>query len=420
MMPWTHALRKINQMFSDLRTLRKYPGFTRLISARLISNFGNGFMPIALSFGILALPEGSASDVSLVLGVQLAPTIAFMIFGGVAGDRFKRNRIVGGSDVIGSLFVFLSAASFIFGFTSIALLCFTGFIFGVLNAFWWPAFSGMLPEILPKEQLQKGNATVGVLNAFGYVAGSLVAGILVASFGAGWAILIDGISFLIAGILIWGINLPPISSGDSEKPPAMWRELREGWSEFISRKWVVVVVIAFSFVNLAYEATLGVLGPIATKEHNGGPKEWSWVIAAITLGMIVGGVLALRIHFSRPLLVSIFPEIFVGVWIYMIGVPNQLVATLLVAFATGISIEIFYVAWSTSMQQHIPSESYSRVVSYDALGAYALAPIGLVIIGPIIEAIGVVQTSQLLAIITVLAVVTPVTFKEVRNLRNAA
>ena len=406
-------------MLADFKVLRKYPGFTRLISARLISNFGNGFMPIALSFGILALPGGSASDVSLVLGVQLAPTITFMIFGGVAGDRFKRNQLVGGSDVIGSLFVFLSAASFIFGFTSIALLCVTGFIFGVLNAFWWPAFSGMLTEILPKEQLQKGNATVGLLTNFGYVAGSLVAGILVASFGAGWAILIDGISFLIAGILVWGIKLPPINSGDSGKPPAMWRELREGWSEFISRKWVVVVVIAFSFVNLAYEATLGVLGPIATKEHGGGPKEWSWVIAAITLGMIVGGVLALRIHFSRPLLVGILPEIFVGVWIFMIGVPNQLVATLLVAFATGISLEIFYVAWSTSMQRHIPSESYSRVVSYDALGSYALAPIGLVIIGPIIEAIGVVQTSRLLALMTVVAVITPITFREVRNLRNA-
>lgn len=407
-------------MLADLRVLRNYPGFTKLISARLISNFGNGFMPIALSFGILALPGGSASDVSLVLGVQLAPTIAFMIFGGVAGDRFKRNQIVGGSDIIGCLFVFLSAASFIFGFTSIALLCFTGFFFGVLNAFWWPAFSGMLPEILPKEQLQKGNATVGLLTNFGYVAGSLMAGILVASFGAGWAILIDGISFLIAGILVWGIDLPPISSGDSEKPPAMWRELREGWSEFISRKWVVVVVIAFSFVNLAYEATLGVLGPIATKEHNGGPKEWSWVIAAITLGMIVGGVLALRVHFSRPLLVGILPEIFVGLWIFIIGVPNQLVATLLLAFATGITIEIFYVVWSTSMQQHIPSESYSRVVSYDALGSYALAPIGLVVIGPIIEAIGVAQTSRLLAIMTVIAVVVPLTFKEVRSLRNAA
>ena len=407
-------------MFGDLRTLRKYPGFTRLIGARLISNFGNGFMPIALSFGILALPGGSASDVSLVLGVQLAPTIAFMIFGGVVGDRFKRNQIVGGSDIVGSFFVFLSAASFIFGFTSIALLCLVGFCFGVLNAFWWPAFSGMLPEILPKEQLQKGNATVGLLTNFGYVAGSLVAGILVASFGAGWAILIDGISFLIAGILVWGIDLPSITSGDNEKPPAMWRELREGWSEFISRKWVVVVVIAFSFVNLTYEATLGVLGPIATKEHDGGPKQWSWVIAAITLGMIVGGVLALRVHFSRPLLVGILPEIFVGLWIFMIGVPNQLIATLLVAFATGISIEIFYVAWSTSMQQHIPSESYSRVISYDALGSYALAPIGLVVIGPIIEAIGVVQTSRLLALMTAIAVLTPVTFKEVRNLRNAA
>lgn len=71
------------------------------------------------------------------------------------------------------------------------------------------------------------------------------------------------------------------------------------------------------------------------------------------------------------------------------------------------------------MQQHIPSESYSRVVSYDALGSYALAPIGLVIIGPIIEAIGVVQTSRLLALMTVVAVITPITFREVRNLRNA-
>jgi len=407
-------------MLEDLRVLRNYPGFTKLISARLISNFGNGFMPIALSFGILALPGGSASDVSLVLGVQLAPTIAFMVFGGVAGDRFKRNQIVGGSDIIGCLFVFLSAASFIFGFTTIALLCFTGFFFGVLNAFWWPAFSGMLPEILPKEQLQKGNAVNGLLSNFGYVAGSLVAGILVATFGAGWAILIDGISFLIAGILVWSIKLNPIAAEGKDKPPAMWRELREGWHEFISRKWVVVVVIAFSFINLAYEATLGVLGPIATKEHNGGPKEWSWVIAAITLGMIVGGVLALKIHMSRPLLVGILPEVFVGFWIFIIGVPNQLVATLLLAFATGISIEIFYVAWSTSMQQHIPSESYSRVISYDALGSYALAPIGLVVIGPIIEAIGVAQTSRLLAIMTVIAVVAPLAFREVRNLRNVA
>ena len=114
-------------MLEDLRVLRNYPGFTKLISARLISNFGNGFMPIALSFGILALPGGSASDVSLVLGVQLAPTIAFMIFGGVAGDRFKRNQIVGGSDIVGCLFVFLSAASFIFGFTTIALYVLLGF-----------------------------------------------------------------------------------------------------------------------------------------------------------------------------------------------------------------------------------------------------------------------------------------------------
>ena len=81
----------------DLRALGAYRGFTKLALARFISNLGNGITPIALSFGVLGLPNGSASQLSLVLGSQMIPLLLFMLFGGVIGDRYKRNKIVGGA-----------------------------------------------------------------------------------------------------------------------------------------------------------------------------------------------------------------------------------------------------------------------------------------------------------------------------------
>ena len=242
-------------ILDDVRSLVEHKGFTKLASARFISNVGNGITPVAMSFGVLGLPNGSATQLSLVLGSQMIPLLLFMLFGGVVGDRYKRNKIVGGSDILGSAFVMISATSFIFGFVSIPLLCLMGALFGVLNALWWPAFSGVLPEILPKEKLQRGNSVIGLLSNFGYTGGALIGGVLVAIAGSGWALAVDALSFFIAGILVWSIDLPRIIRDESGN---MFHQLREGWREFSSRKWVVSVVIAFTFINLAYESTLGV------------------------------------------------------------------------------------------------------------------------------------------------------------------
>lgn len=135
---------------TQLRELSSYPGFVRLISARFISNVGNGLSPIALAYGVLSLDGANGKDLSLVMSARIFPMIALMLFGGVIGDRFKRNRIVGGTDILGSSFVAISAASFIFGFASVPLLIFMGFLFGVLNAVWWPAMSGCYLRLCQK------------------------------------------------------------------------------------------------------------------------------------------------------------------------------------------------------------------------------------------------------------------------------
>jgi len=338
-----------------------------------------------------------------------------MLFGGVVGDCYKRNKIVGGTDILGSAFVMVSATSFILGFVSIPLLCVMGALFGILNALWWPAFSGVLPEILPKEELQRGNSVIGLLTNFGYTGGALLGGVLVAVAGSGWALAVDGLSFFTAGVLVWTIDLPRISRDDSG---TMFHQLRAGWCEFIARKWVVSVVVSFTFINLAYESTLGVLGPLAIKESGYGPREWSLILAVSTAGMIVTGLALLRFTLSKPMIYGITPMLFMSAWIFSITFASNIWIPIVISFFAGVAIEIFYVAWSTSMQHNIPEESYSRVVSYDALGSYALAPIGLIFIGPLAEQIGTKNALFILAALVFVATVTALSVREVRMVRN--
>ncbi len=401
-------------MIKDLRDLSRFHGFLPLILSRFISNVGNGLSPIALAYGVLSLKGSTGTDLSLVMTARIAPMIIFMLLGGVIGDRFKRNRIVGGSDVIGSIIAGTSAISFIAGFANVPLLCLMGGLFGILNALWWPAMSGVLPEILPKDSLQKGNAVVGLLSNFGFVFGALIGGTVVTLYGSGWALLVDAITFMIAGLLVWNINLPPMP--DREKN-SMLHDLKIGWFEFISRSWVVAVVICFTFMNLCFEATLSVLGPLAFNSGGHGPRNWSFNLAAITAGMIVGGVASFKIHFSRPLVLGMIAIALVPGWIYSMGLELPLGIVLLGAFVAGIAVEIFSVVWGTSMQTNIPEESYSRVISYDAFGSYALAPIGIAFAGPMASWIGISNTLIVAASVSLVAALIPLALKSVRELK---
>ena len=234
------------EMWAELTGIWNIPNFRRLFFARFVSNIGNGMAPIALAFGVLELPGGDAGSLSVVTTFHMIPLVLFMLVGGVAADRFGRARLVGVTDIIGAVFVSVSAFSFLFGFASVPLLAFNGFVFGVLNALWYPAFTGLMPQIVPPEKLQSANSSVGVGANLAFTLGASVAGITVATFGSGWAILIDAASFAIAGILVFGLrHLDSVAVSDEEtEQESMMMQLREGWTEFSSRQWLVIVVIA--------------------------------------------------------------------------------------------------------------------------------------------------------------------------------
>ena len=404
-------------MIAKLREVRGYPGFTSLAISRFISNVGNGVSPIALAYGVLSLPNATGKDLSIVMAARFVPLLAFMLFGGILADRFQRNRLVGGSDMIGSFLAGMSAISLIAGFSSTLLLALMGGLFGILNAIWWPAMSGVLPEILPKDKLQQGNAVMGLMTNFGYIVGTIGGGILVATVGAGWGLLVDAATFFIAGVIVWNL---PILGKIKEKSPGIIHDLVVGWKEFISRSWVIAMVLAFALINMAFESMLSVLGPLNFSDPVSGPKQLSYNLAGLSIGMFIGVIGILKIKIRRPLFLAMILIAFSSMWDFALAFDMPIVFTVLASIFSGISLEVFMVTWNTSLQSHVPEESFSRVSSYDTLGSYGIAPLGIVIAGPLAMHFGVSTILFITGTLTLTAALISLLVPSVRNLRNDA
>jgi len=386
----------------------------RLFLARFISNYGNGMGPIALAFGILGLPNGSANLLGLVLGTT---TVLFLImapFGGVIADKYGRARMVGLTDMVGGLILFVQVAYFATGNVPIAVLLIVNGCFGILWGIFWPAFSGVMPAVLPEAGLQKGNALNQLLTNSGMIFGAASAGILIDIFGVATTLAIDAASFFISGLLIYTFrHLTPRVTGTEN---SMLTDLRYGWKVFLSFKWIVNLVFAWSFIVMCWAAAENILGPLIALEHFNGAKSWSFVITAESIGLIIGSFIAIRIKVKYPLRFLQLTSFSVTFYIFALAKPQSLSVIAFGAFLFGITLDLWGTLWNTALQRRVPRDVLSRVSSFDAMGSMMFRPIGLAIAGPLASLFGITNFIYILAVLSVVAVAAPLFSAEVRNM----
>lgn len=390
--------------------------YRRLFVARTISNVGNGVAPIALAFGVLALPGATATSLSIVLAAQALPLVVMLPLGGVIADRLGRARVIAVTDVILSAFVMTTAVLFLTGTATVPVLAALGFVSGILNGLWWPAFSGLVPDVVGEdEHLQPANAYVSVASNAGLIVGNALGGLLVAAFGAGIAIAIDSLTFLGAGILVFTFRhvSKPHASGES-----MMGDLVHGFRVFVSFRWVVVIVIAFSFIVMVMRGAEEVMGPVLANEEYGGAAGWAVVLASMSAGLLVGAVAATRIRVKRPLVVAMVGCLTLPLWLVTLALALPLPAVSVGAFAWGFSLELMAVLWFTAMQTNIPREALSRVSAYDAMGSLMFGPIGLALAGPLVTVIGLEASFLIAAGVAAVALLATLLSSSVRNLRS--
>ena len=405
-------------MLADLKRLWLVPAFRTLLTARIISNLGNGLGPIALAFGVLGLEDATASSLSIVMAAQMVPLVLLMLFGGVVADRFPRALVVGVSDILLSGFVITNGIMLVNGTATVLSLAIIAFISGSLNALWWPAFAGLIPEIVDEDDLQSANAVIGLGANGANIAGTVTGGIIVAGIGAGWAMVADGVSFFIAGLLVFTLRKYGKTRVQNEHSPTVYADLVHGWKEFISRSWVVAVVAGYAFLNMIYESVFAVVGPVHAEQELGGPKPWSWILAALSVGMITGVLVSLKVRPKHPLVIALSAQFAVAGWIVTMGATNLIPLIMISAFFAGIAFDFFFVLWQTAMQSNIPRESLSRVSSYDAFGSLALAPLGLIVAGPITEKFGSSTTLLVMGALFIVILAVMISVPAVRQLEG--
>jgi MFS family permease len=132
--------------------------------------------------------------------------------------------------------------------------------------------------------------------------------------------------------------------------------------------------------------------------------------------MVAGVLFSLKIRPKHPLVIALSAQVAVGGWILTMGVTNWVPLIMVSAFFAGIAFDFFFVLWQTAIQTHIPRESLSRVTSYDAFGSLALAPLGLIVAGPITEKFGSSTTLIYMGVIFIVILAVMISVPAVRRL----
>ena len=400
---------------SSSRALLGNARFRRLFLARTISNIGNGVAPIAIAFGVLSLPGATPTSLSIVLAAQALPLVLVLPIGGVIADRLGRARVIAVTDIILSAFVMTTAVLFLTGNATVALLAILGAISGCLNALWWPAMSGLVPDVVEEEHLQPANAFVSVASNGGLIAGNAIGGLLVALVGSGWAIAVDSLSFLVAGALVFSMRdvSTPHRSGESTLA-----DLAHGWRVFWSYRWVVVIVGAFSFIVMVWRGAEEVMGPVLAREIYGGAAGWALIMTFQSIGLLLGALVASRLRVQRPLVIGLLATLALPLWLITLALGLPLIWVAVGSFAFGVSLELLAVWWFTAMQTNIPREALSRVSAYDAMGSLMFGPIGLALAGPLIAGVGARAAFFIAAAVSAAAVLGALLFRSVRQLSS--
>lgn len=391
--------------------------FALLFTARTLSMLAIAFAPVALAFGILDLPGATATTLSTVLATEAFAIVLFTLAGGVVADRYPRHRVLQSAEWVNALahvglgLMILTGAAPTWALASAAALS------GTATAMVWPALTGIVPDVVPTQHLQPGNALLGLGGNIARVAGLVAGGIVVVAMGGGWALLTAAWLFAVSGLMISLLALPrraaAIPSGGGV---SVLTDLRDGWDEFRSRQWLWVVVVQFSVLVMVWQAAHLVLGPVVAKQELGGPTAWTAILTAESIGLIAGVLIAMRFRPRRPILVITLLTFGAAPPYLLLGGSAPLWLIVASAFVLGVCFDLFTVLWQTTMQREVPAHALSRVSSYDALGSLMLGPLGLILAGPVAESWGPHPALIGCGIIMVLTTLFALCFPGVRQL----
>ena len=371
-------------------SLRHRP-FALLWSGQTISRLGDSLYRIALSWWVLE-KTGSAAAMATVAFFSLAPMLVFLLIGGVLVDRLPRFRIMLISDTVNTLVVGLVALLAHADRLEVWHIYAASIVFGLAEAFFYPAYSASVPQTVPPESLPSANSLTNLSWQLSGIVGPSLGAIIVATGGTGTAFALDSLSFLIAAACLFPLRRvhPPAATARPASPLA---DLREGLATVLAAPFLWVSILVFAFINVTDAGPRNIALPFLIHDHLGlDVGALGLVASAFSLGSVGGAVVLGRMRRIRRRGPLAYGGIALGgLMILCYGLAPSLPFLVGAAFVYGVAFSIAGLIWTNTLQSMVPPEKLGRVSSIDALGSFVLMPAGFALAGWLTDAIGPAQ-----------------------------
>ncbi|MGV9706010.1 MFS transporter [Streptomyces sp. NPDC003483] len=389
--------------------------FRNQFLASAMSMVGSALTPVALSFGVLEA-TGSIADLGFVLTAYSVAQTLFMLAGGVWADRLPRQLLMMTADGIRVLTQIAFGVMLLLGHPNLWTMITLQLLCGAATALFLPASVGLVADTAPPGLIQEANALLALTRNLTGTIGPIVAGTLVVATGAGWGLVIDGATFLASLLFLSRVQLPARQAQPTRG--GFLGELREGWLEVARRSWVWSSILYFMLFNLMF-AAFQVLGPALMSGDDNGGTLWGVVVAALGAGQLLGNSLAVWLKPRKPLFAGRLIMLLAAPLLLLLGAEAGMAALVVGAILAGIAISLPDTLWDTALQQHVPTESLSRVSSFDYLGSMILRPLGLAMAAIVATHIGTRATLIGSAAVIVLTSVLSLLNREVRTFERS-
>src|SRR5688572_7329461 len=360
-----------------------------------ISTLGDQFAMIALPWLALVL-TGDAFALGTVLALMALPRALFMLVGGAYVDRLSPRLVMLASNAVRLAAVGVLGFVVLEGATAMWMLYAFALAFGIADAFFYPALTAMVPDLVDDSQLQKANGIVQGTAQFTTLIGPAVAGVAIAALasqgtggdvtGVALALLFDAATFVVSLVTLLFITNRPAHRSEGN---SVIKDIREGIGFVAKMPAVRVMVLLSMSANMLIVGPLEVGLPlVAYTRLPEGAAAFGLITAAFGGGSLLGMVAATMLpplpktHFGSILLALFSIS---GICLALIALINSTQIMLIDAVVAGAILGYTNISYITWIQLRIPRNLMGRVMSLMMFGSVALVPISMAVAGALVK-----------------------------------
>jgi DHA3 family macrolide efflux protein-like MFS transporter len=327
--------------------------------------------------------------------VGMLPQILLGPFAGALVDRWNRRIVMMIADATIAAFTLLLAYLFVTDTVQIWHIYAIMAVRALGGAFHFPAMSASTPLMVPESQLTRVNGLNQTLQGINGLIAPPIGALLISILPTQSILLIDVGTAMLAILPLFFISIPQPTRqedlGQKEKPSLM-QDVREALAYVRSWPGLVAIIFMALFLNFLLVPTGSLLPLLVTKHFSKGAMELGLINSVEGFGIIAGGVtLSIWGGFKKKIVTSIIGIIGLGIGVMLIGLaPASLFSVAIVgSILLGLMIPITNGPVGALLQTIIRPDMQGRVMSLISSGATAISPLGLLIAGPLSDALGI-------------------------------